>query len=1326
MAYGAGDKPGTRTVKVKAHQRTIQVKPQGTVDAPLSDKPVPASKLKSSERQPAAPSPAVREQHAAVAVGHALNRQRGEAVRKARTELPSAPVNQPGLPPEVRHPAGSTMPTPKVRPATFLDVFNRPKGLQATNPNADKFSAQAQREATSKEIDRHVAGLLTTGRSLHKQETSIERLRQLGVLPGTSKFQKAVDRFNAAQKASSVPKKEHHGGLATILGSADALLSGKALANAASDAGNWVAKNAGEGAIHQFDKVPGLSGSGVAKWVGKEVGRAGNDVVDLAANAIPSLYVPTKEAVTGHPVKAAEMVAKPFIDTAKDPIGSAGKHPLATLLIARGGEGAVGHGIGKALRTAPSKTLKRAGSIERGTATVRGANTHMTEDRLYGKDALVKAGQVFADKRRARKGGEPGGRKGSAMSGPEIKRRTNELSSASQDIQRLNRGNVVHEGRTILAQRGPMAKLRGNRATAAVTLAAQHIADTPAELRAYMAHLENTSHSLTGDKLRRNKQTRRDIQRALRRGRPKNAEQAAKYAELNVRLQKQLAELDIIDPKQMEQARLMAYATSPVKGMGARMLAPAETKAHVDAAVKARDAAKTKLDAAKRDFIASTHAEGMAHGRGQILSRNVGGVAAEDAASKVRAPTFEGGGHGFDQAHQRLVAQSAEVLKQSQRVKEAEAALAAARRTHQEGGHLVDQAGAKVTPEDIRAHMAQAGITDEPAFITHAPNQRGARNFTAHSDQAPGYFGPKRTGAAVVKGTADLTPEVMIEQLARTQGLIDSAHRFRALIEEMGHRTPDDKVYAVDSYQEAARDAADMLVDHKTGEPVPHATRMVPVRLNPLGGRRAQLEKTLEAANQDAAHDHINEQLNNALTAADKTSPGKWGLIPEVGAKTMSQHLTMGKTSFDKAFQMYGGQFRKTVLALSPKWLTGNTVEAALRTMIAHAGPRSAYTGHQAQKQYEQMYGKEAAADLKSRTVGGGHMSLAHRTDIRVGSEAFADSARAIATFAEWMGKARRTPGPKQVADGWNVLTHFVMQSVNGRIEHAFQTTMFGKALREHPLMSDRTVKLSKAAIDDAVKGLHNTNAQVRLGREVDRMYGRYSKFSPSMRKMVSGYTPFIAWYLNSVRFLFDVLPRDHPVLTSVIASANEATAEWRKQHGMIASFVDLLPGAPDYLQGSIPGKAGSNLRVSRYTPFGIFAQEGGPLNGFMNAILPQAQGVMQNAAGLDWKGSKLNRAGTPQLGRLLASAVSVIENMVPFASQAVTVTGAHLPNEAEGAQKPPTVAGRLRKAYDPGMYAQSAKGAPSKITISSALASGIPGVPTLKLPALPPLPAIR
>jgi hypothetical protein len=136
------------------------------------------------------------------------------------------------------------------------------------------------------------------------------------------------------------------------------------------------------------------------------------------------------------------------------------------------------------------------------------------------------------------------------------------------------------------------------------------------------------------------------------------------------------------------------------------------------------------------------------------------------------------------------------------------------------------------------------------------------------------------------------------------------------------------------------------------------------------------------------------------------------------------------------------------------------------------------------------------------------------------------------------------------------------------------------------------------------------------LGREVDRMYGKYSKFSPGLKGAIAHETPFIAWYLNAVKFIYHTMPKNHPIATSVINNADVATREWRKDKGL-GLFLDQH--VPAFLQGSVPTSTG-NLRF-RYTPFSVM---GDPLGGLAGIIFPQFKSVIMNLAGLDWKGDPL------------------------------------------------------------------------------------------------------
>jgi hypothetical protein len=149
------------------------------------------------------------------------------------------------------------------------------------------------------------------------------------------------------------------------------------------------------------------------------------------------------------------------------------------------------------------------------------------------------------------------------------------------------------------------------------------------------------------------------------------------------------------------------------------------------------------------------------------------------------------------------------------------------------------------------------------------------------------------------------------------------------------------------------------------------------------------------------------------------------------------------------------------------------------------------------------------------------------------------------------------------------------------------------------------------------------------------------------MRFFVSTYTPFIAWFLNAWKFVYQVLPADHPTVTAGIVIVERATEEWRKDRGLDLFMDESLPG---FLQGSIPLSGGRRQRAPfRYTPFGAF---GDPLQNAGNLVLPQVSGVLSAFDGEDWKGKPLRKKNGEKadtLDKARAAAGAFIDSTVPI-----------------------------------------------------------------------------
>jgi hypothetical protein len=332
------------------------------------------------------------------------------------------------------------------------------------------------------------------------------------------------------------------------------------------------------------------------------------------------------------------------------------------------------------------------------------------------------------------------------------------------------------------------------------------------------------------------------------------------------------------------------------------------------------------------------------------------------------------------------------------------------------------------------------------------------------------------------------------------------------------------------------------------------------------------------------------------------------------------------------------------MLSTSPTWVAGNAIEGALRLALSKSGPRSYKLGRDVLKRVDEL-SPQLGRELRARAVGGGHFASADRLHVRRGADQFQGST--LEPLANALGSFWGKPGPKQAAQAWNGWTDLAFRQLNGRLESQFQTAMLGRALRSSGLMDPKLPALSKTAIDQAAKGLLDTNEQAAMGRAVERMYGKYDGFNADMRWTIAMYTPFIAWTLNAIKFVTDVLPNDHPTSVALIAGAEQWTEEWRKDHGLDLFMQEAVPG---FLQGSIPvGEGGHQRAPHRFTPFGAF---GDPLDTLGKAVLPQYQGVLAAFRGEDWKGAKIRKPdGSPgDIGdNALAAAKSFTEATVPL-----------------------------------------------------------------------------
>jgi hypothetical protein len=302
------------------------------------------------------------------------------------------------------------------------------------------------------------------------------------------------------------------------------------------------------------------------------------------------------------------------------------------------------------------------------------------------------------------------------------------------------------------------------------------------------------------------------------------------------------------------------------------------------------------------------------------------------------------------------------------------------------------------------------------------------------------------------------------------------------------------------------------------------------------------------------------------------------------------------------------------VLPFSTKWIFGNLAEAFLRSGIDGIVPgRDAYVGRMVMRELAKIDAKAAKA-FKTRATGGLLFGETDRLSVYRDRSALAGTG--LEPIGGGIGAIARAPVVRHLLAG---LDHYqrTVFALNKAAERYFQMGVIGKqARRDIQELSGSWVKATRAqksALQDVARGLTGTPAQVRFAREVDRTLGKYTRFSPTMRRTTQIIAPFLPWYVNSLRFVVHTLPVEHPVLTALLANVERSfQADWDTE-------ARSLP--PGDLRAAVKLRDGGLLPLARYSPFGAFTDLPA---GLVDPWIPQISSVVKILDGRNFTGKPL------------------------------------------------------------------------------------------------------
>lgn len=394
---------------------------------------------------------------------------------------------------------------------------------------------------------------------------------------------------------------------------------------------------------------------------------------------------------------------------------------------------------------------------------------------------------------------------------------------------------------------------------------------------------------------------------------------------------------------------------------------------------------------------------------------------------------------------------------------------------------------------------------------------------------------------------------------------------------------------------------------------------------------------------------------------------GEFGVMPTVVTARRHAQDVKGnsKSGFAVGLKSLNRAATHALLPLSPSFHIGNTGEAVVRAALAGAGPSSYTIARRAFKDLNSKDPKVAAAArdriLTGGVTGGTIEDLGRKS---VGQQVLeapdpAQSARIQKAFAGYEAFKRKT-GLKAVGNVYesgigggkgrylNVADNAF--GLSAWIERQAQLAHAGKHLKQNHLES-APLGLSKKSRAKAAEALSKKDVQILASRQAKRDAGQYADWSPLMRDATMHWSPFLPWTLNSMRFLRDQ-PKHHPVTTTGLVAATNASRDWREKQGVKVGEV------PPWLLTAL--KVGEDQKryniLSKVTPAqGAGNVLGDPLGTGVGLLTPGIASMLRAGFGINYKGQKLPK-GTSKLG---IGALDQAETVLPILGPVDRVLGA-------------------------------------------------------------------
>jgi hypothetical protein len=1026
--------------------------------------------------------------------------------------------------------------------------------------------------------------------------------------------------------------------------------------------------------------------SGPYSAQGLNSGKAGKEILDLAANTPSSVYISTAagvEAARGRPqrakklwkdYKATSAIPAAVSGNFKEAAKRAADHPISTGLELSGARALLGRGLGAAGRAAPSKRVRAAAAPSPRPNLKLGSHTGAPEiERLYSRDLIEKGGQVAADKlaeRRARKRGHTPHAERPTKLAPALPRRLGGAEAAGHGVHRrlIRRVDTRAFSQERVAQaRKAEAERQARKATSRKTLLDKRML-TRDDVRAAVARVKNTkAKNPTARTVSKYHAATAGVQLVAEAIGRVGKDVGGVRRDLRVRLN-DLARVrpTLSDP---ERLRLNREESKHVRELGnlsdenlARVITGAEEFAKQQRPVQARGQTSGSFDEvgqSKRFYpTLQTH---FRRQRGEERK-------------------------GYTPEQQKIIAKSVQQRWQKGKSLPSKAAAAAANAERRFQRAQVDQRSQFPTKplataihnvalrevpkrprvgerkpvkradfqsyaKALRARQAipsrKLSVKDIEDFKIARTLQRrsrqGKEGLSGHLEGGPvlvtqrpgarlgsGRLQPQapfepmkvRGGKALEEGSREVGRGAIQRQAVSSEAEVTAAEGHQLLDREFGVPAGKGGRRYAGSRDEALSAAREKTLDPETGLLKHDATPLVPVNIAQFQTFGGRLRAKQEQG-MPRSYAHINDMERQALQDT-------WAAALDESGR--GKWVLMPEPVVQRLREHLSvgnfGPMHSISNVFKDVVLTSSSPFRWMGGNIADIGMRTAFAGlTPADMARGAMIVKRAAkqglqGEQAAAAVAGGGMY---------------GTAQAMSHAMRPKGMMEN-PGRTVLSAPWrawkgmvytleNSIEHLPLYGAVGKSMRR-ETSRFAKPDAEMQRDLKSLLKFHDAQIQHYANKLATNRAfEARIQKYTEDVMGRWGKVSPNMKRALL-IAPFAQWLGAALRYTFITLPAHHPIKTSIMAGISEMTEKERKALGL-SYMLPRDKQIQDYQMGSLPIKVGKN----KYGPVveGIRTARMtslGTAAGFPGNIgeflLPQISGPLNAWAGQSFTGEQL------------------------------------------------------------------------------------------------------